>query len=383
MSEAEVFEVLPSDPIRRVELAMEDLKAGRMVILVDDEDRENEGDIVIAAEKVTPEAINFMATHARGLICLSLPRTQVERLGLQMMASHNQSAYNTAFTVSIEAREGVTTGISAADRAHTILVAIRKDATPRDIVCPGHIFPLRAREGGVLERVGQTEGSVDLARLAGLDDSAVICEIMNPDGTMARLTELKEFGRQHQIRIVAVADVIKYRMQQERIVRPEARGTLEIDGLGTWHTRLYRSVTTDGLHLAVFKGNLTQEPTVVRVQGAPPAWTFLNAGRSALAGPALAALSRIDQEGGGALVLMHLDGKSTDLLARAYLRDFTGEFQRSEQARADALRDLGAGCQILRDLGLRQLRILSGSARPIAGIEAYGLEVVEHLELGR
>jgi 3,4-dihydroxy 2-butanone 4-phosphate synthase/GTP cyclohydrolase II len=383
MSDAEEFEVLPSDPLRRVELAMEDLKQGRMVILVDDEDRENEGDIVIAAEMITPEAINFMATHARGLICLSLTRARVERLGLQMMASHNQSPYNTAFTVSIEAREGVTTGISAADRAHTVKVAIREGATSRDIVTPGHVFPLRAREGGVLERVGQTEGSVDLARLAGLDPSAVICEIMNPDGSMARLSQLREFGAEHRIRIVAVADVIKYRMQNERIVKADARGTLEIDGLGTWNTRLYRGITTEGLHLAIYKGQLGQEPTVVRVQGAPPAWTFLNPSHSFLAGPAMGALRRIDQEGSGVLVLMHLGGKSIDLLARAYLRDFNGEVQRGEQPRAEALRDLGAGCQILRDLGLRQLRILSGTSRPIAGVEAYGLEVVEHVELVR
>ena len=203
---AKPFQVMDPDPIRRVELAIEDLLQGRMVILIDDEDRENEGDLVAAAQNITPDIINFMATHGRGLICLSLTGHQVERLGLNMMANQNHTPYNTAFTVSIEAREGVTTGISVADRAHTIRVAIRPDARPRDIVTPGHMFPLRAREGGVLERVGQTEGSVDLARLAGLNPSGVICEIMNPDGTMARLPQLKAFGEQYGLHIVAVAD---------------------------------------------------------------------------------------------------------------------------------------------------------------------------------
>ena len=375
------FEVFPADPLHRVELAMEDLRQGKMVILVDDEDRENEGDIVIAGEKVTPELINFMATHARGLICLSITSDQVERLNLPMMSSNNKSQYNTAFTVSIEAREGVSTGISAADRSHTVHVAIQEDATPRDVVTPGHIFPLRARDGGVLERVGQTEGSVDLARLAGLNPSAVICEIMNPDGTMARMPELEVFGREHGIRIVAVADIIKYRMQHERIVGLVSEGQIEIPEFGSWRVRLYRGKTSEGLHLAVYKGDLGPEPTVVRVQGAPPAWTFLNPSNALLAGPARAALTEINRQGRGALVLMHLAGKSVDLLARAFERDFVGNVPPVPQANADALRDLGAGCQILRDLGLQKLKILSSSDRPIAGIESYGLEVAERLSL--
>src|SRR5690606_10343913 len=215
-------------------------------------------------------------------ICLSLTGEQVERLGLTMMAANNQSAYHTAFTVSIEAREGVTTGISAADRAHTTRVAIDPKATPRDIVTPGHVFPLRARDGGVLERVGQTEGSVDLARLAGLQPAGVICEIMNPDGTMSRLPDLVEFGREHGIRIVAVADVIKYRMRNERVVRRESEGKLEIPGLGTWRTRLHRNLGSDHLHLALWKGQLGSDPTLVRVQAAPPAWSFLAPQVSAL-----------------------------------------------------------------------------------------------------
>jgi 3,4-dihydroxy 2-butanone 4-phosphate synthase/GTP cyclohydrolase II len=379
---AEDFEVLDADPLRRVELAMHDLREGKMVIVVDDEDRENEGDIVIAAEKVTPELINFMAVHARGLICLSLTGDQVDKLGLPMMATNNKSAYETAFTVSIEAREGVTTGISAADRAHTIQVAIRPDARPHDIVVPGHVFPLRARRGGVLERVGQTEGSVDLARLAGLMPAAVICEIMNPDGAMARMPELEVFGREHGIRICAVADIIKYRMRHERIVRPVGDGTMQVDGLGTWRTRLYRGMTTDGLHLALTYGDLDRAPTLVRVQASPPPWTFLCPDSVGMAADVRRAMAQIHAAGSGAIVLMHQGGLSNDVLERRFVKDFGLEEPAGiPLARADALRDLGAGCQILRDIGLQQLRILTNGKRPILGIEAYGLDLVERVPL--
>lgn len=377
------FEVMDSDPIRRVELAIEDLRAGKMVILVDDEDRENEGDLVMAAEKVTPEAINFMATHARGLICLSLTSKHVERLGLSMMASNNQSPYHTAFTVSIEAREGVTTGISAADRSRTVQVAIASDATRADIVTPGHVFPLRARDGGVLERVGQTEGSVDLARLAGLDPSGVICEVMNPDGTMARVTDLLKFGETHGLRMCAVADVIKYRMRTERVVRREGDGTLEVPGLGTFRTRLYSSVGTGGMHQAVWLGDLRAEATLARVQAAPPAWAFLNPESAPVAASAFAALASIAEAGRGALVLMHLQSP-IDGLRRAFSREFGGDHDdKTVQPRAEALRDLGTGCQILVDLGLAEIRLLTSSSRPIVGIEAYGLRVVERVPLVR
>lgn len=376
------FDVFHTDPIRRVELAIRDIRAGKLVILVDDEDRENEGDLVVAAEKITPESINFMATHARGLICLSLTGKQVERLGLPMMSTHNQSAYNTAFTVSIEARQGVTTGISAADRALTVKVAIDPASTAKDIVMPGHMFPLRARDGGVLTRVGQTEGSVDLSRIAGLDPSAVICEIMKPDGTMARLPDLIEFGREHAIRIVAVADLIKWRMRNERIVTRESEGTIDVDGLGTWNTRLYRGLTHGGVHMALWRGDLDRVPTLARVQGAPPPWTFLNSDQSALARPARAAMRRIAEEGRGVLVMMHLGGVSDDLLSRHFCRDFEGQAPAPPQASADALRDLGMGCQILADLGLSQLRLLTNSRRPIVGVEAYGLSVSERVTLG-
>jgi 3,4-dihydroxy 2-butanone 4-phosphate synthase/GTP cyclohydrolase II len=370
------------DPLVRVELAMADLRAGKPVIMVDDEDRENEGDIVYAAEHITAEAINFMAVHARGLICLSMTASQVERLGLPMMATQNQSAYNTAFTVSIEAREGVSTGISAADRAHTIQVAIRPDVGRKDIVTPGHVFPLRARDGGVLERVGQTEGSVDLARLAGLQPAAVICEIMNLDGTMSRLPDLLTFGAEHGLRVVAVADIIKYRMQSERIVQRLHQGEIDIEGLGRWNVRLYRALTSEGLHLAVWRGELGAATTTVRVQAAPPAWSFLGAGASALSGAALSALRRIHDDGHGALVLMHVGGKSQDLLETSFLRDFGALREGVVQPKAEALRDLGTGCQILRDLGLESLRLLTSTGRGVHGVEAYGLRVHEALALG-
>ncbi len=379
-AEQAAFQVMDPDPLRRVELALQDIRAGRMVILVDDEDRENEGDLVIAAEKITPEAINFMATHARGLICLSLISRQVERLGLPMMATNNQSAYHTAFTVSIEAREGVTTGISARDRSLTVQVAIRDDATPRSIVTPGHVFPLKARDGGVLERVGQTEGSVDLARLAGLDPSGVICEIMNPDGTMARLPDLQAFGREHHLRIVAVADVIKHRMRSERVVAREAEGEIDIPGLGTWQTRLYRSLGTGGLHQALWLGDLGPDATLVRVQPAPPPWAFLDPGCTAAGASAWSALHAIARAGEGAVVLMHLS-PPLDALRRTFGREFQGENEDLVQPRADALRDLGTGCQILLDLGLRDLKLLTSSKRPIVGVDAYGLKITERVPL--
>jgi 3,4-dihydroxy 2-butanone 4-phosphate synthase/GTP cyclohydrolase II len=375
------FVVMHEDPLERVRLAVDDLRAGKMVILVDDEDRENEGDLVVAAEACTPAVINFMATHGRGLICLSITGDQVQRLGLPMMATNNQSAYGTAFTVSIEAREGVSTGISASDRAHTVQVAIQADATPRSVVTPGHMFPLRARDGGVLERVGQTEGSVDLSRMAGMLPAAVICEIIRDDGEMARLPDLITFGQTHGIRVATVADIIKHRMRHERVVHAVSRGTLDVPGLGTWNTALYRGETPKGLHLAMWRGELSAEPTPVRVQAAPPAWSFLDAGASRLAVQARAAMSHIVAHGSGAVVFMHVGGTSVDVLERQFGRDFLGHSDAPAQAAADALRDLGMGCQVLADLGLRQLKLLTTSRRPIVGVEAYGLAVAERILL--
>lgn len=373
------FETFHPDPLHRVEVAMEDLRAGRMIVLCDDEDRENEGDLVMAAERITPEAINFMAREARGLICLSLTGEQVQRLQLPMMATHNQSVYGTAFTVSIEAREGVTTGISAADRARTVLVAIKPDAGPRDIVTPGHMFPLRARDGGVLERVGQTEGSVDLARMSGMLPSAVICEIINADGTMSRMPDLHKFAAEHRLHIATVADVIKYRMRHERVVRREGEGELHVPEIGKFHTRLYRGLTSGGLHLAVWTGTLGEDPTLARVQASPPPWALLDPKQSRLSRQAFDSLGVIAREGRGALVFMHLDGRSLDNLQRTFAQDFGGPSEVAPSTRAEALRDLGTGCQILLDLGLKELRLLTNSDRPIVGIEAYGLHIAERV----
>ena len=370
--------IMHEDPITRVELAIEDLKAGRMVILVDDEDRENEGDLVICAEKCTAEDINFMVMHARGLVCLSMQQEQIERLALPMMATNNQSPYNTAFTVSIEARHNVTTGISAADRAETIRVAIQPDATPRDIVTPGHMFPLRARAGGVLERVGQTEGSVDLARMAGMIPAGVICEIIRDDGEMARLPDLLEFGAQHDLKIVAVADLIKYRMRTERVVSRVEDGTVDVPGLGTFNSRLYRGMRGEH-HMALWRGELGDGPTLARVQASPPPWSFLGEPVSKLSRQAQAALSQMSD--GGVLVLMHQNGGGALELEAAWHRDFTGKEPGLTRATAEALRDLGAGCQILLDLGCSDLRLLTRSTRPILGIESYGLNIVERIPL--
>ncbi len=374
------FDVLDADPIRRVELALEDLRQGKMIVVCDDEDRENEGDLVMAGEKITPEAINFMALYGRGLICLSITSEQVARLGLPMMAPNNQSAYGTAFTVSIEARSGVTTGISAADRSHTVKVAIDPKVTPRDIVVPGHMFPLRARDGGVLERVGQTEGSVDLCKLAGLNPSAVICEIVRDDGTMARMPDLMEFGRVHQLRICTVADIIKFRMRNERVVRREGDGTLDVPGIGAFHTRLYCG-TTGGTHLAVWKGALSSEPLLARVQPAPPPWGFLDPKHSRVTRQALDMLRAMEREGRGVVVLMHLDQRGVDFLPKLFQSDFGGPVESAPQTRAEVLRDLGTGCQILLDLGVSNLRLCTNSDRPIVGIDAYGVHIVERVPL--
>ena len=371
--------IMHDDPITRVELAIADLKQGKMVILIDDEDRENEGDLVVCAETCTAEDINFMVMHARGLVCLSMTQEQIERLALPMMATNNQSPYNTAFTVSIEARHNVTTGISAADRAETIRVAIQPDATPRDIVTPGHMFPLRARAGGVLERVGQTEGSVDLARMAGMAPAGVICEIIRDDGEMARLPDLLEFGEKHDIKIVAVADLIKYRMRTERVVTRVEDGSVDVPGLGTFNSRLYSGMRGEH-HMALWRGDIHADGTTVRVQASPPPWSFLGEPVSKLARQAQHALQRVAEEG-GVLVLMHQNGGGHSELEAAWRRDFTGKQPDLPRATAESLRDLGAGCQILVDLGCRDLRLLTSSTRPILGIESYGLNILDRLPL--
>jgi 3,4-dihydroxy 2-butanone 4-phosphate synthase/GTP cyclohydrolase II len=345
---------------------IEEARRGRMFILVDDEDRENEGDLVIPAQFATPDAINFMARHARGLICLTLTRARVEQLGLPLMAQSNGTRHQTAFTVSIEARDGVTTGISAADRARTVAVGINPELGREHIVTPGHVFPLVARDGGVLVRAGHTEAAVDFARLAGLNPSGVICEIMNDDGTMARMPDLVAFAQRHNLKLGTIADLIAYRRRTERLVQRVEEGQIEGVG-GTWRVIVYASSLDQGEHLALVKGDLaTAEPALVRMHAA----SML---RDLVAGRAEhelhAAMRTIAAEGRGVVVLLRdwrADGLSQAIRAR-----------REKRATAPELRDYGIGAQILADLGLREIIRLSDNPRPVVGLEGYGLSVVE------
>lgn len=372
--------VLELDPklLERVNVAIADIRAGRMVILVDDEDRENEGDLCMAAELVTPADINFMAMFGRGLICVTLTEEQVSGLGLPMMqsAGRNGPALGTAFTVSIEARLGVTTGISAADRAHTTRLAARPSTQPEELVTPGHVFPLRARDGGVLVRTGQTEGSVDLARLAGLTAAGVICEIMNEDGSMARMPDLEVFGQKHGLRILSIADLIQYRLQTERLVRRVSEHTVVLDETETpWRAIAYE-VSTDGRQfLALVKGTLDPKvPALCRVH-AGSALADIFASTPTEGGKNLrCALHAIEREGRGVVVYLPSRGKVKDELA-AYAAAGTPPPKPADHP----LREFGLGAQILADLGLQKIRLLTGNPRKIAGLEGFGLEVLEHV----
>jgi len=373
--------------LTRVQAAIDDVRAGKMVILVDDEERENEGDLTLAAECVTAEAINFMAKHGRGLICLTLTGAQVDRLELPMMQlpGRRGPALGTAFTVSIEAREGVTTGISAADRAHTIRVAISPDARPEDIVTPGHVFPLRARSGGVLVRAGQTEGSVDLARLAGLTPAGVICEIMNDDGTMARMPDLVAFSAEHGIRILTIADLIAYRLQTESVVRRISEAEIVLARTQTrWHAVVYEEMVEHRQLLALVKGRPAQVGSVLcRVHhGATLADAFgvPVTGRTSLT----AAVDAIEREGVGVVVYLL---PSSDLRAEiAALNPPLGEEKSSPIAAEPGrplgpLREYGFGAQVLRELGVRRLRLLTNNPTRLVGLVGHGLEVVERVAL--
>ncbi len=378
--------------LERVNGAIADVRAGKMVILVDDEDRENEGDLTMAGQFVTPEAVNFMATHGRGLICLTLTEEHIARLNLPMMASPGRSGptLGTAFTVSIEARLGVTTGISAADRAHTIRVAASPECRPDELVTPGHIFPLRSRNGGVLVRTGQTEGSVDLARLAGLVPAGVICEIMKEDGSMARMPDLEIFAKKHGLRIVTIADLIQYRLQTERLVRRVEQGSLVLDETGTrWTVTAYESSTDQRQFVALTLGTLSPtEPTLCRMHsgsilGDVFASTPRDGGRNLRE-----AIRRIEAEKSG--VIVYLPPRGTPAAEIAQLA-MSGELPREEvvpppangHALADSpLREFGIGAQILADLGLHKIRLLTNNPRKIAGISGFGLEVTESVQLG-
>jgi 3,4-dihydroxy 2-butanone 4-phosphate synthase/GTP cyclohydrolase II len=376
--------------IASVEAALEDIRAGKLVILVDDEDRENEGDLCMAAEKVTPAAINFMAKHGRGLICLSLTEERLDHLRLSMMVPdfENSSGFGTAFTVSIEARHGVTTGISAADRATTILTAIADDAKPNDIVRPGHVFPLRAREGGVLRRAGQTEGSVDLARLAGLKPAGVICEIMNDDGTMARLPDLVEFGRHHDVKIVTIADLIQYRLRKEKLVWRAAEAAMPTAVAGDFRTIVYENGIDHVDHIALVKGELRPENAVlVRVHSECLTGDAFGSQRCDCGEQLQAAMKMIDAEGCGVLLYMRQEGRGIGLKnkIRAYgLQDEEGldTVQANERLGFPPdMRDYGVGAQILADLGVRKLRLITNNPGKRAGIEGYGLTIVDRVPL--
>ena len=365
-------------PLASIEEAIDEIRRGRMVILMDDKDRENEGDLCMAAEKATPEAINFMATYGRGLICLPLTETNVKRLGLSMMVSENTSPFGTAFTVSVDSASGITTGISAADRAKTILDAIADDAKPQDLVTPGHIFPLRARNGGVLVRAGQTEGSVDLARLADLKPAGVICEIMKDDGTMARQPDLMKFARKHKLKVVTIADLIQYRLNYDSLVYRAAEAPLPTRVGGQFRAIVYNTHVDQSEHLALIKGEISpKEETLVRVHtkyvpGDVFGFEFLNTG---------AVIQRsmeiIRKEGKGVILYLQPEYMGRRPATVTYPR-VEGKQQKDMNPsfvyRAD-FKEYGIGAQILRDLGVRKMRLLTNNRKHLVGLRGYGLEI--------
>lgn len=366
--------------------ALADLAAGKMLILVDDEDRENEGDLVIGAEFADAAAINFMAKYGRGLICLAMTGEQLDNLELPMMTNHNRSPFNTAFTVSIEAAVGVTTGISAADRAHTIKVAIDPQSTKHDLVTPGHIFPLRAKEGGVLVRGGQTEGGVDLARLAGLKPAAVICEIMNDDGTMARLPDLTTFSAEHQIKIISVADLIAYRLQQEYLIDMVAQARLPLKGLGDFTIKVFQEKLSTKEHVVLQKGELNPtEPILVRVHSECLTGDVFHSEKCDCGAQLQASLAMIADQG-GVLVYMQEEGRDIGLAnkIRAYALQEQGldtiEANEKLGFAADQ-RDYGIGSQILRYLNIQKIRLLTNNPDKVYSLKGFGLEIVERVPI--
>ncbi len=356
---------------------VEDARNGRMFILVDDEDRENEGDLVIPAQFATPEAVNFMARYGRGLICLSMTRERVETLGLKLMSADNASRHQTAFTVSIEARDGISTGISAADRARTIQVAIDPGKGARDIVSPGHVFPLVARDGGTLVRAGHTEAAVDIARMAGLIPAGVICEIMNDDGTMARLPDLVQFAQLHGLKVATIADLIAFRRKNDRIIERVQETTFESEHGGTWRMLVYVNRAAYAEHIALVKGDISKsDPVLVRMHALNVLDDVLGDRTLGRAGTLQSAMRAIGEAGRGVVVLLR-EPRATSLSdrVRARLGDAAAK---PKTGGAGELRDYGIGAQILLDLGVRDMILISNSRRSIVGLEGYGLDIVGH-----
>lgn len=370
-----------------IEEAIKEVKAGHMVILVDDEDRENEGDLMIAAETVTPETINFMAKYARGLICLSLTAEKVDALNLPLMVENNTSRFETGFTVSIEARCGVSTGISAADRATTILAAVADDARPSDLVRPGHIFPLRARGGGVIVRAGQTEGSVDLTRLAGLKPAGVICEIMDDDGTMARMPSLQKFSEKHGIGICTTADLIEYRMRTESFVKRAAETVIPTSFAGDFKAVVYENDVDELLHIAMVKGEIDPEkPILVRVHSECLTGDIFGSLRCDCGEQLHKAMAMMESEDSGVLLYIRQEGRGIGLVNK--LKAYALQDQGLDTVQANErlgfkpdLRNYGIGAQILADLGIKKMRLITNNPKKMVGLGGYGLEIVEQVPI--